>query len=222
MVTVTVRGPHPIYINQPGWPMERLEVLFSWLSGLTNKWLGWYVGWDQPSFDIPDWCISHDGSTKLVYLPTWMVDFYGKCMWICLGSTPHPETVTNRKITCLVGNPYRPMSLYLPLASWVGGRSKIYHTWILWVWCVAYITWPYLAGGLSIFHLAQAIDAANLTINFLPRPTCRVVSPKCGLVRESHLVLGLEMTGWGGYLLLLNTSVKKGVDDDDDCVNPLL
>ena len=32
------------------------------------------------------------GSTKLVYLPRWMIDFYGKCMnmpWI-YGSTPPP------------------------------------------------------------------------------------------------------------------------------------
>ena len=32
------------------------------------------------------WCTKHNhnavGSWKMVYLPTWMVDFYGKCRWI--------------------------------------------------------------------------------------------------------------------------------------------
>ena len=38
-------------------------------------------------------------------------------------STPHPVTVTSRIITFLVGNPN--LNLHLPLASWVGGRSKL-------------------------------------------------------------------------------------------------
>ena len=41
-------------------------------------------------------------------------------------STPHPVTVTTKIMTFLVGNPEQ--NLHLPLASWVGGRSKEWGT----------------------------------------------------------------------------------------------
>ena len=41
-----------------------LSGAIKWLTRCENKHKGW---------------IAHDGSMGLVYLPTWMVDFYGKC-----------------------------------------------------------------------------------------------------------------------------------------------
>ncbi len=66
----------------------------------------------------------------LVFTAEWCFKWLGFAVGVvlsvlCLGTTPHPVTVTNRIILSLVGNPYKP--LFATVTLWfVGGRSNLY------------------------------------------------------------------------------------------------
>ena len=85
------------------------------------------------------------------------IPYHTWILWVYIGSTPHPVTVTSRIITFLVGDPYRPS---FPTVTGWGIRSKVYSSGVF-ASRDTYTTWKVDDATKHVFMMAPYYKIAT-------------------------------------------------------------